>query len=53
MWLTNPATPLVLDEVTLMMDYMVDTAGRLALSIHEAHLWSLSPSDEERFTSRV
>jgi hypothetical protein len=42
-WLAAPQTPLVVDEVAFSLDRMVDSSGRVALSLPDLLVWSLAP----------
>jgi hypothetical protein len=42
-WLAEPGRPLVVDEVAFSLDRMVDQQGRVALSLPDVMVWTLSP----------
>jgi hypothetical protein len=42
-WLAAPQAPLVVDEVALSLDRMVDSRGRVAISLPDVMVWTLPP----------
>lgn len=43
LWLAEPRTPLMVDQVMLSMDRLVDSRGRVALSLPGVSVWALEP----------
>jgi hypothetical protein len=43
-WLGQPHEPLVVDEVAFSLDRNVDQDGRVAISLPDVLVWTLSPS---------
>lgn len=43
-WLAEPGSPLVVEEVAFSLDRMVDSHGRVALSLPDVVVWTLAPS---------
>jgi hypothetical protein len=52
-WLAAPQAPLVVDEVALSLDRMVDSHGRVALSLPDVMVWTLAPEDLAGLRARV
>lgn len=42
-WLAAPDRPIVVDEVAFSLDRMVDSDGRVALSLPDVLVWTLAP----------
>jgi hypothetical protein len=42
-WLAEPQTPLVVDEVAFSLDRVADSPARVALSLPDVLVWTLSP----------
>jgi hypothetical protein len=43
-WLAEPGPPLVVNDVVLSLDRMVDSDGRVALSLPDVVVWTLAPT---------
>ena len=52
-WMAPPGHPLVASEVGLSVDRMVDAQGRVALSLPDVSLWTLSPQALEVLRTRL
>jgi hypothetical protein len=52
-WLAQPGKPLVVDEVAFSLDRMVDQRGRVALSLPDVMVWTLSPVALAELQKRV
>ena len=42
-WMAAPGAPLVVDDVMFSLDRMVDREGRVAITVPDVVLWTLSP----------
>ena len=52
-WLGDPGSPLASETVTFSLDRMVDVHGRVAISLPDVHVWTLSPTEMETLQRRV
>ena len=52
-WLAEPGAPLVTEGAALSVDRMVDTLGRVAISLPDVLVWTLAPTALAELTKRV
>ncbi len=52
-WLADPHMPLVVDEVAFSLDTMVDSQGRVALSLPDLLVWTLTPDTLDALRRRI
>ncbi len=52
-WLLNPGAPINSEDVRLSLDWMVDASGRVALTLPDVSLWTLSPQSLEGLSARL
>lgn len=52
-WLAEPDAQLAVDEVTFSLDRMVDTLGRVAVSLPGVLAWTLAPTALAELRKRV
>lgn len=52
-WLAEPDEPLVVDDLTMVVDYGLDRRGRLAITTRSVLGWVLSPRDEAEFNRHL
>jgi hypothetical protein len=53
LWLADPFSAFVVDEVTFTLDRAVDNLGRVAITLPDVRAWTLSPVDLINLKDRV
>jgi hypothetical protein len=52
-WLHEPDDDMQIDEARLSVDWLVDTSGRIALTLPDVDGWTLAPAELDELYRRI